>query len=85
MDTEFGQAPIYHMLFDLGNIVGHVVYCMEIKVLDFASQYFLKAATSQVGHALPVCPSIVGRPSHGPEVALTLGRIEGGADQLAVR
>ena len=89
-----GAFPVHeepHLLsthlvgLDLRHVVRDVVNEGEVPVAYPSTQHVLKCFADAVGKHLAVGPGIVGRSVHGSQVVFALARIQGCADQLAVR
>mmetsp|Transcript_95591 Transcript_95591/g.242972 ORF Transcript_95591/g.242972 Transcript_95591/m.242972 type:complete len:224 (+) Transcript_95591:555-1226(+) len=76
--------PVDHVLFHLGDVVGHIVDDVHVQILGGLVEDLRKGLASQKRHRRSVHPSVISGGSHTLHVVLTLHRVDPRTCQLPV-
>ena len=74
VDAEFFLPAVYLVLFDLGDVMGHVINQLQTQIPGAHLQDLLKALPDPVGDQLPVGKGKIGRGGHGRQILLAFRR-----------
>lgn len=83
VDKKIHWFVIHDMLFDLGNIVRHIINDMHIKIVWRFIEHFAESLTRQESENRTVHPGEISSSSHTPKITLTLRRMNWSTSQLS--